>query len=142
MAARSPPVCATLPPAATADIAALRAFVLKLPIEALCALAPLFDATFLRARRLAERDAALARFAIGRSGSANALAAEVHRDLSRYAASAWRFDQERDRPHDPQNTYAHRVLRLSGGKVPAARSLRKIFTLAKTPDDLANSVGE
>ncbi|MGZ5782831.1 MAG: hypothetical protein ACXWIW_10235 [Croceibacterium sp.] len=77
------------------------------------------------------------------AGDAKTTADAVHEVLTRYRGSAWRFDRDNDQPHDQRNVLAHRVLRLNCGAVPAARSLRRLFSaVAKTPDALATIPGE
>lgn len=115
------------PPSAPIDMAAWRAAVKALPIEARCELAPLFAPSALTAARHNECRTALIAMAIGRTGSARARAKEIAQELSRYAASAWRFDAERAAPHDSRNAAAHKVLRANGGEIPSDRTIRRLF---------------
>lgn len=116
------------------DVAALERAILRAPIEAREQLARHFTPAALGKARRADRDGVLVSMTIGRWGDAKALAQAVHKDLMRYAASAWRFDQDRAAPFDEKHTLAHRALKLSDGAVLSERSLRRVFAeLPKRP---------
>lgn len=109
------------------DFAALRSAIRVLTIEEMDELAPLFERHARRAARLAERDDHLVLMAVGMPGGLNAIANALHVVLSRYASSTWLGDRDRARPRDPRHLYAHRVLKLSRGKVLEARTIREIL---------------
>ncbi len=111
-----------------ADLATLERAISDAPIEARERLARLFfTKSALRTARLAERDEALLRMAVGLSGNAKSLADAVHQMVARYAASAWRFDRDRGGPRDQRHVLAWRVLKLNEGVAPAARTIRRAF---------------
>lgn len=114
------------------DVAEVRAIIVGLPVEVREALAHLFQPAALRACRLAERDELLLRLALGLPGDCQTVADQVHAALTRYAETRWRRgDRDRVIARDPADAALHRILVLGGGKVPAARSLRRIFPVAK-----------
>lgn len=112
------------PPPAGASADVWRAAIRALPVEAREAFANLFTPAAINAARDEARDLALADLIADREGSANALAGEVHRALTRYAASGWKFDQANAQPREFRHRAAHLFLRHSGGKVPSIRRLR------------------
>ena len=109
------------------DLAALERAILNAPVEWREHLARHFAPSALRSARLAERDGLLLRMALGRNGDATALAEMVHAGLSRYATSAWRYEEDRAAPAEERHALAHRVLTLTDGEVLSVRSLRLIF---------------
>lgn len=130
--------------AALASFEDWRAEVLARPLEDLERLAPDLSERVLRVRRIRERDAALERMKArnGDAGSVEAVAEAVHRELAVYRAGAWhRGDCDRAAPRSPDNADAHRVLMRNKGKVPSARTLRRLFAppVAKTPGEMATA---
>jgi hypothetical protein len=109
------------------DLESWRSVLRAIPVEMRCELAYLFDPVTLRAQRLAERDAILIRMAAELDCDGSAAAARVHAEVARYHDGRWRFESAGE-PHDRRHELAHRVLRLNGGRVPAARSLRRLFS--------------
>ena len=109
------------------DLESWRSVLRAIPVEMRCELAYLFDPVTLRAQRLAERDAILIRMAAELDCDGSAAAARVYADIARYHDGRWRFERAGE-PHDQRHELAHRVLRLNGGRVPAARSLRRLFS--------------
>lgn len=118
--------CPDWPPAPD-DVRAWRVVIRGLPVATRRALAPLFGPRLIEADAIAQRDTALAMLAIGREGSARAIAQAVHLDLARYAAGAWRFESEADAPRDHLHAAAHAVLRATDGNVLSAERIRGIL---------------
>jgi len=114
-------------PAPPPTLAEVRADIRRLPLSDREQLAPLFSPAYLRAARLAERDAAILEMAAGRQGNASQLARQVHDRLARYRLGSWRFEHGQSAPFDPRNRLPHRVLALTGGRVPEVNSIRKLF---------------
>lgn len=115
------------PPPAGASVDVWRAAIRALPVEARVAFASLFTPAAINAARDEARDLALAELVADREGSASALAGEVHRTLTRYAASGWKFDQANAQPREFRHRAAHSFLRHSSGKVPSINRLRIII---------------
>jgi hypothetical protein len=79
----------------------------------------------LRRRALDDRDAAIRQLAATyAAASGRAMADAVHRDLQRYAASAYRFERNRP-PSDPTRVLLHRVLAIGDGRVPSFELIRR-----------------
>jgi hypothetical protein len=99
-----------------------------LPSDVLGRLAKYTAKHVIRQKRLDERDELVRRFAaeyFGDLPSGRAMADEIHRALSRYAAGA---DAKRNEPPaDPRRSSLHRMLRLSLGRVPSGDTLRGVL---------------
>lgn len=97
-----------------------------LPADKLEELAPLFTAPALRARRVCERDDAIRALASAMAAdSGRALAKAIHRDLARYATSAWRFERGRPPPADPMRGLWHATLTAARGRPPSVSTIRR-----------------
>lgn len=107
------------------DVTIWRKAILSLSVEMRQDLADLFTRAALAAARLGRRDDVLANMAAGLPGKANAQAKAIHVILLRYAASAWPIDRKRDAPRDDKNALAYRMLVLTDGEVPSARTIRR-----------------
>lgn len=106
---------------------ALRA-ILALDLDDRERLAPFFTAAALRAARLAARNEALLTMGVGRPGDTRAIAREVHAELARYAASAWRHDLAAGTPRHARHALAFRVLALQGDdRGLSVRNLERLF---------------
>lgn len=116
------------PPAAADGLPAWRTAITNLPHDSRRALAHMFTPSALEGARHAQRDALIVEMVAGREGSSLALARQIHIELTRYAAGAWRFEQDRDSPRDPRHQYAHSILRIDGGKIITIRRLRGILS--------------
>ena len=121
-----PPV----PPAgddATASVATWRAAIEALPVATRADLAHLFSPSAINQAARAERHLLIGQLAEGQTGDLIAIAGTIHRRLSRYAAGAWRYDQNRAAPADHRNLVAYNALRSSGGKILSIRTLRRLL---------------
>lgn len=129
----SPPSKAMpIPPDQGAGIAAWETAIETLPLEWRLRIAPRFAPYAIRAARQRAVDELLLLAAQGILGSVNAVAAELERRLTTYAAGEFRFDRGRAHPANPDKARLHQLLLLTGGKVPAARTLRRpLAELAK-----------
>lgn len=82
-----------------------------------------------RARRLLARDAAVQ--ALGAHypevSTGRGRAAALRRDLQRYAASGWRFEQDQAPAGGGKRALMHLILRLNQGKLIAAGQIRTIL---------------
>ena len=82
-----------------------------------------------RGRRLAQRDVSLRALAghfLDRA-SGRAVAEACARDLRRYAASGWRFEQGRPAAGDAKRGLMHRILTLNGGKAISEDQIRAVL---------------
>lgn len=129
------------PPDAPRDV--WRAAIIALPPDAREAFADLFARPAIEASRSDARDMALTELVAERKGSAKALAEVVHRALTRYATSGWKFDHTSSQPREIRHRAAHAFLRNNGGKVPSINRLRiiigqkKLITKAAFNDQLS-----
>ena len=82
-----------------------------------------------RARRLAARDELVRASAVHypEQSTGRALAAALHRDLRRYAATGWRFERDRPPIGDAKRQAWHAILSLNEGKMIAAGQIRAIL---------------
>jgi hypothetical protein len=101
----------------------------KLGLEDLEILEPHLAAWIRRARRLAQRDAAVVALAghFLDCGSGRAAAEACARELRRYAASGWRFEQGKPAAGDAKRVLMHRILTLNGGKAIAEDQIRAVL---------------
>jgi hypothetical protein len=121
-----------VPPDQGAGIAAWAAAIEALPLEWRQKLAPRFAPYAIRAARQRAVDELVLLAAQGILGSVNAIAGELERRLTNYAAGEFRFDRGRAHPANRDKARLHQLLLLTGGKVPAARTLRRpLAELAK-----------
>lgn len=109
------------------DLDAWRQAIVALPVEARAELAWLFSPNLLRLAVTEAIHSELLAMTVGRNGSARKIAAAVHLDLSRYAASAWRYEADRAVPANSCHGPAHRILRLAGGQVPSIETVRRVL---------------
>lgn len=125
MSAASPQHWPQLPP--SGDGEAVLRWARGLSADLRAAIAPEFSADAIAAKRKAERDTLIVDLAVTLEDGQRGQARQVHDMLSRYAASAWRFDEFADRPHNPKNSRLWKILRASDGNVLSDSALRRIL---------------
>ncbi|MCW1984984.1 UNVERIFIED_ORG: hypothetical protein M2348_000695 [Sphingomonas sp. R1F5B] len=118
-------------PAPDVDIAILQRWAAQLQPAHREAISHLFSPAAIEAATIARRDALLVSMIAGRQGSSLGLARQIHADLTRYAASRWRYESDRAKPADARHELHHQILRLSGGKILTVRRLRCILSAKK-----------
>jgi hypothetical protein len=105
-------------------VAEAKAMVMTWPPDVLEAL---FDGNWHKQAVKAELSEILARLAVGREGSASAIARAVHSELKHYAKGLWRFERHGPAPADPKRGLMHRYLVLASANIPSWHTMRKQF---------------